>query len=210
MMLILSPLSMAVLFAWVTAGSAPGLGGHSMGYLQATCVVWGIIMTVVPIFRLIRLVALPLWFLVIMYADMYMFPVTVCLGMYHDIYWWANTTHVASSMVVAAIILLALCKTASYCPPHVNLGGKGGTIALMAFLSMSTGAIWELMEGFTDIIAGSDYMVYGPVNCIGNLSGDFIGTALMVPIAMYIFTKYSVGEIASKVRLGKKNIDVSR
>ena len=186
----------------------PGLeSGHPMIYLQLTCILWGIIMTVLPALRLLRMAALPFWFAALVYADMYMYVISLCLGMYMDIYWWANVTHVMSTMVVTAIVFLALCKMTAHCPPHVSLGSKGGIVVMMFFLGAAFGAIWELMEGLTDMLSGYDYMVYGAIDNIGNLAADIVGVIIMVPTALMLLSRYDAAQIASKVRLGKRNID---
>ena len=207
--IVISMLSMAFMFIYVTSGMAPGLdSGHPMIYLQLTVFLWAVIMLIVPILRLLSMVSLPLWFIVILYADMYMYVISLCQGMYLDIYWWANVTHVASTMVVTAIVFLALCKMTSHCPPHVNLGSKGGIVVMMFFIGMAFGAIWETSEGLTDLLSGYDYMIYGAVDNVGNLAADLVGALLMVPVALLVFSKYEVSEIASTVRIGRKNIDV--
>jgi len=208
-MLILCPLSMFAMFIYVTLGMAPGLdAGHPMIYLQITCILWAVVMTIVPMLRILRYVALPLWFIAILYADMYMYVVSLCQGLYMELYWWANFTHVISTMVVTAIVLLALCKASTLCPPHVSFGSKGGIITLMFFLGAAFGAIWEFSEGMTDLLSGFDYMIYGAIDNIGNLAADIVGVIIMVPIAWFMLSRYGAAEIASKFRIGRKNIDV--
>jgi hypothetical protein len=209
-MLILCPLSMVAMLAYVSAGTSPGqASGHPMVYLQLTCILWGIIMAILPMFRILRLVALPLWFAVMVYADMYMYVISLCLGMYMDHYWWANFTHVVSTMVVTAIVFMALCKMSSRSPPHVSFGSNGGIIVIMFFLGAAFGAIWEFMEGLTDLLSGYDYMIYGAIDNIGNLAADIVGVFLMIPVALFLLRRYGASEIASTFRIGRRNIDVT-
>ncbi|MDR0777887.1 MAG: hypothetical protein LBE48_00385 [Methanomassiliicoccaceae archaeon] len=209
--LIITQVSMAAMFSYVTLGYAPGLKGehgHPMIYLQLTCFLWAVVMLVIPVLRLLRKVSLPLWFTVILYADMYMYVISLCIGMYKDdgIYWWANFTHVISTVVVASVVFLALCKMAERCPPHLSFGSKGGVIALMMLISAGFGAIWELMEGLTDLIGGYSYMIYGAIDALGNMGADAVGVLIMAAIALIILRKHDARYIGSKVRLGK-NID---
>jgi|GEM_PF-464004 len=204
-LLIFTPLSMAALFTYVTLGYAKGLAaGHPMIYLQMTCVLWAVIMLFVPIMRLLRLVSLPLWFMVILYADMYMYVLSLCHGMYFDIWWWANFTHVVSSLVVTSIIFMTLCLIQARSPPHVTLGNKGGVVAMLIMAALSFGIIWEMMEGFTDILTSMDYMSYGAIHTLENLGADLAGTMIMAVIALIILSRKDAKTVASEIRLGRK------
>lgn len=206
--LIVCPLSLLAMFVYVTLGYAHGLeAGHPMEYLQTTCILWAIIMTVLPILRLARLVSLPYWFLILMYADMYMFVITLCEGLYFYLDWWADVTHVISSIVVASIIFMALCSIQARSPSHVTLGSKGGVVAMTLMVTMSFGSIWEVMEGLTGIATNVDYMSYGILHTMGNLTADLIGGVIFCLIALVMLNKRDAKEIASKIRLGSKNID---
>lgn len=207
--LILCPLSMAFMFVYVTLGYAPGLAaGHPMVYLQTTCTLWAVVMTVLPILRLARLVSLPLWFMVLLYGDMYMFVITLCEGFYFDIFWWADFTHVVSTMVIASIVFMTLSSMQARSPPHVSFGSRGGVVAMIIFIAFSFGAIWEILEGFTGILTGVDYMSYGVLHTMGNLTADMMGALIMATIAWVMLGHRDVKDIASKIRLGRKRIDV--
>jgi len=176
-----------------------------------TCISWAIIMTVLPILRLKRLVALPHWFTVLLYADMYLFALSLCHGMYlapDTVGWWGEFTHVISGIVVASIVFMALCQMEAHAPPHVTLGGRGGIAVLVFVISCAFGAIWETIEGLTDTISKFNYMVYGAVDTVYDLLCDIAGSFIMAVIAYYILSKHSAKHVASQVRLGKKNIDV--
>ena len=207
-MLILCPLTMALMFIYVTLGYARGLAaGHPEEYLQMTCFLWGVIMTILPIMRLIRLVALPYWFLALLYANMYLYVISLCEGFYFNLEWWANFTHVISTMVVASIIFIALCVVQARSPSHVTQGTRGGTILMMLMLALSFGAVWEVMEGMTDILTGIDYMSYGAQHTMGNLAADALGAVFMTGIAWLMLGIRTPKEIAIMVRLGRKHIE---
>jgi hypothetical protein len=207
-MLILCPLSLLIICAMVTMGYGRGLLYHPVGYLQVTCILWAIVMTVLPILRLARIIALPLWFVALVYADMYMFVLSLCHGMYFDYSWWGDSTHAISSMVVAAIVFMALCVMDSRSPPHVTLGGKGGIAALVLIISCAFGAIWEVMEGYTEIITSFDYMSYGGIFTLFDLWADLVGAAIMMVFAWFAVGRYGTKHIASKIRMGSKSIDI--
>ncbi len=206
--LIVCPLSLAFMFVYVTLGYAGGLAaGHPMEYLQTTCILWAVVMTVLPILRLKRLVSLPFWFMVLLYANMYLFVITLCEGLYFHISWWADFTHVISGMVIASIVLMALCSMQVRSPAHATFGSRGGIVAMMIMVTMCFGIIWEIMEGTTGILTGVDYMSYGVIHTMGNLAADLIGILIMSAVAWVMLGKRRAGGVASKIRLGKKNID---
>lgn len=208
-MLVLCPLSMVLMLIYVTLGYAPGLAaGHPMNYLQATCILWGIIVTVLPILRLARIVSLPYWFMALIYADMYMYVISLCCGFYFNYYWWADFTHIISTMVVTSIVFMALCSMQASSPSHVSLGSRGGIIAVTLLIGFSFGAIWEIMEGSTDILANQDYMSYGVLHTMGNLTADMMGAIIMSTITWIMLGHRDANEIASQIRLGRKRIDV--
>ncbi|MDR2866991.1 MAG: hypothetical protein LBV13_06310 [Methanomassiliicoccaceae archaeon] len=207
-MLIACPLSVMLLFVYVTLGYAQGLtAGHPMEYLQMSCILWAVIMAVLPAFRLMRMISLPYWFIILLYADMYMYILSLTHGFYFDLPWWANFTHVISSMVVTAIVFMALCLMEKHSPSHNTLGSRGGITTVLLMIGLCFGAVWEIMEGFTDIITQVDYMSYGSVHTLGNLFADALGAVLMTMIAWVIMGRQSAKQIASKVRIGSKNID---
>ena len=208
-MLVICPLLMMAEFAYVTMGYAHGLeAGHPMEYLQTTCVLWALISMVLPILRILRVAALPLWFSVLVYGDMCLFVVSLCQGMYFEMLWWPDFTHVISSAVVASLAFLALCLMQARSPPHVSLGARGGIVAATIIVAFGFGAIWEIMEGFTDIITQVDYMSYGAQHTISNFNADMLGAFLMGAVAWAILTRHDVMYVASKIRIGRKNIDV--
>ena len=208
-MLILCPLSITAIFIWVTLGHARGLdAGHPMEYLQITCILWGVVMTVLPVLRLIRIVSLPFWFTALLYGDMYMFVLTLCGGFYFDLFWWADFTHVVSTMVIASVVFMALCAVQAGSPSHTTLGSRGGIIAVMILVTFSFGAIWEIMEGFTGILTGVDYMSYGTMHTMGNITADMLGALIMAAAAWAMLGYRDAKDIASKIRLGRKRIDV--
>ena len=211
-MLIVCPLSMMVMFALVTVGYARGLEWHPTEYLQATCALWALVMTVLPILRLARIINLPFLFVALLYANMYMYVLSLCYGMYMDpaIPWWGDLTHVISGLVVTSIVFMALCLMSTHSPPHVTFGSRGGLAAMVFVTGCAFGVIWEIMEGFTDIIAGFDYMVYGGADTLYDLLADMIGAVIMATAAWMILGRYSANDIASTIRLGKKNIDAGR
>jgi hypothetical protein len=208
-LLIVCPLLIMIEFVYVTLGYAHGLdAGHPMEYLQVTCILWAAVSAVLPALRLLKIIAMPLWFILLVYGNMWLFIASLCQGMYFEMLWWPNFTHVISAVVVTAIVFMALCLMKAHSPPHVTFGTKGGMVAMTIMVGLSFGAVWEIMEGFTDIISQYDYMSYGAVHSLGNLTADMIGTFLMGGIALIILSKYGEEHVASSIRLGKKNIDV--
>ena len=212
-MLIFCPLSLILVFILTTMDIGRWIPYHPKEYIQVTCLMWAAIMTVLPILRLTRKISLPLWFVVLLYADMYMFVLSLWHGMYFepllfgDTIWWGDFTHVISSLVVASIVFMALCLMESRSPPHVTLGGRGGITVMVFVASCAFGMIWELSEGLTEVITNFDYMSYGGDYTLYDMMADAIGAAIMALIAFIILSKHDAKHVASSIRLGKKNID---
>ena len=206
-MLIVCPLSMIAMFAYVTAGYAPGLdAGHPMEYLQSTCILWAGVMIILPALRLGRYVSLPLWFLVLVYGDMYLYVISLCQGMYLNVSWWGDMTHVIAAIIVTAIVFVALCLMQERSPGHVTFGSNRGILLMLFFISMSFGGLWELMEGLTDALSGQAYMIYGATDSLGDLTADMIGVTFMVIVAYLILRKQSTADVTSKIRFGRNSI----
>ena len=64
-----------------------------------------------------------------------------------------------------------------------------------------------MMEGFTGILTGVDYMSYGVLHTMGNLTADLIGILILSAVAWVMLDIRGAAGIASKIRLGKRNID---
>lgn len=209
-MLIVCPVSMLIILAYVTAGHAPGLdAGHPMEYLQMTCILWAVITMFLPILRLLRLVALPFWFMLLLYGDMYFYVLSLSQGMYLNISWWGDFTHIIASMIVSSIVFIALCLVQTHSPSHVTLGSRSGMIAMLLLLGASFGGIWEIMEGYTDILSGKAYMSYGARDTLGDLTADLVGVLLTSLIAWRILGKQGTSNIAATVRIGKKAFEIT-
>ena len=200
-----------IMFVYVTLGYAPGLhagdGGHPMEYLQMTCLLWALIMTVIPLLRLTRLVSLPIWFVALVYGHMYLYVISLCQGMYLNISWWGDFTHIIASIIVSSLVFIGLCLMESRSPNHVTLGTRRGILLMLFIVAMSFGGIWEMMEGFTDTVGGEDYMIYGLRDTVADITADLIGALIVVTVAWGILNKQSVKDVAAKVRLGKKSIE---
>jgi len=206
-MLILCPLMMLIILAHVSAGNAPGLdAGHPMEYLQMTCILWALISTVIPLLRLLRFVSLPIWFIMLVTGDMFLYVISLCQGFYLNLSWWGDLTHIIASVIVTSFVFIALCLMESRSPEHVTFGSRYGIVMMLFLVAMSFGGVWEIMEGFTDVITGTSYMVYGATDTLGDLVADFIGVSFMTIVALFILGGQDAESVASKVRLGRDMI----
>lgn len=209
-MLIGCPASMMVVFAIVTAGLAPGLdAGHPVEYLQATCILWAIITTVLPILRLTRLVALPYWFVFLVYCNMYLYVLSLCGGLYLNLTWWGDFSHIVSGLIVAGFVFIALCLMQAHSPSHVTFGSMGGILLMLFLVAMSFGGIWEMLEGFTDAVGGKPYMIYGATDTVADMAADMTGVFIMTALAYLILNKQSMEKVASTVRFGRKAFEIA-
>ena len=206
-LLIFCPLMMFAILAYVSAGNAPGLdAGHPMEYLQMTCLLWAMISVVIPLLRLMRFVSLPIWFVFLVQGDMFLYVISLCQGFYLNLSWWGDLTHIIASAIVTGFVFIALCLMQSRSPAHVTFGSKYGMTLMLFLVALSFGGVWEMMEGFTDVLTGTSYMVYGATDTLGDLVADFIGVSLMTVAALMILNRQGAENVASKVRLGRSMI----
>ena len=206
-LLIFCPAMMLVILAYVSAGNASGLdAGHPMEYLQMTCILWAMISTAIPLLRLLRFVSLPIWFILLVQGDMFLYVISLCQGFYLNLSWWGDLTHIIASVIVTSFVFIAICLIQSRSPEHVTFGSKYGITLILFLVALSFGGIWEIMEGFTDVLTGTSYMVYGATDTLGDLVADFVGVSLMSITALVILSKQGAERVASKVRLGRSMI----
>lgn len=207
-LLLICPLSLVALCTYITLleDSSHIFDLHPRIYLQTTCLLWASIMTLLPVARLRRILALPIWFMLILYGDMYIFVTSLLNGLYMELSWWANFTHVVSSLVVSSIVYMALCVMAAHSPSHVVLS-KGAIVMMTFLIGCAFGVIWEVGEGLVEIITKVDYMSYGAVHTLYNLVADVVGAAIMAVIAFCMLRKHDAVYFASKVRIGRAKIE---
>ena len=207
--ILIGPIPMLLMLVIVCMGLVPGLGaGHPIEYLQATCIAWVPFTLILPILRLLRVVSFPRWFDVLIYFDMYLYVYSLCCGLYLNISWWGDMTHVLSSMVVSCIVFMCMCLTWSRSPEHVSFGSCGGLPAACLLVSMSFGGIWEFIEASTDAIAGGPYMVYGAADTLGDLTADVIGAVIVSLMAYMLLGSRDAQEIVSDLRFGRESFRV--
>ncbi len=175
---------------------APGLDYHPSEYLIATCIACALLLAVIPVLRLTGLVRMPWWFNMLLILDVYVYSISLCLGMYMSVYWWGFFGHVLSTMSVGGVVFLSLCIIEKYSPSHITLGSNAGIHCFTLMISLAFGGIWEVMEGYIDIVAGQAYMSYGVFDSLDDLRADLVGSVLMVILAEYLLRKKSPEEIA--------------
>ena len=204
--LIVLPLPILFVMFLVLEGWAPGLdAGHPSEYLIATCVLWAVIIEVLPLLRLGRIFSLPLWFEAILCANIYFYVAGLCGDLYLNVDWWGDMTHVLSSLIVAGFVFLILCLISANLPSYTNLGGRKGISVLLFLVAMSFGGVWEIMEGMTDFISGRPYMIYGASDTLGDVTADFIGVTIMALISYTVLGSQTPEKIAEGVRFGKRS-----
>lgn len=209
-MLIGCPLSFLFISVFVFAGVMPGIeAGHPPIYLEMTCFAWAIVSVFLPALRLLRLVSLPPIFLLIIYANMYFYVISLNVGLYLNVSWWGDMGHVISSTIVTMIVFIALCIIECKSPAHVTFGNRFGMAAMLFLVALSFGGIWEMMEGFADFAGGASYMVYGASDTMGDLTADLIGVAIVTVCAYYYLGKHTADDLASDVRVGRSAFVVS-
>lgn len=197
-----------ICIATVLMGIAPGLapGKHPPEYLFVSNVAIFLLISVVPVLRLMGIVRMPWWFNFLLAFDVYLYVVSLTCGFYMEdsMSWWGFFGHTCSSMSVSAICFLALCLIIKHSPVDVSYGGTAGFLFVLFLISVSFGGIWEVMEGYVDIVTGTAYMSYGVFDSLQDLQADALGAALMCTIAGILLRGRTPQEIASSTHLGKR------
>lgn len=198
----------AMLFL-VLAGTAPGLGPdkHPSEYLIISNIAVFALISVVPVLRLTGMVRMPWWFNFILFFDVYLYSVSLTMGFYMDpgMSWWGGFGHMCSSMAVGGICFLALCLCVKHSTVRVGYGTRLGFLAILFFTTVAFGGIWEIMEGYIDMVTGTAYMSYGVVDSLGDLQADTIGALLICLIAAAVLRNRTVMDVADSVTLGKRH-----
>ncbi len=196
---IIEEIIFAIMFWTVAADIARGLRWHPAWYLEATCIAFALISCVIPVLRLVGAVKMPWWFNFLLMADVYIYTISLCLGFYMDpdIPWWGFFGHVLSSMSVGAIVFLALCLIEKHSPAHVTLGSNAAIHCYTLMISLAFGGIWEVMEGYVDVLVGQSVMVYGDFDTLDDLRADLVGSVIMVILATFIMKGRTAIDVAN-------------
>jgi len=204
--------SMAVVTAiciyTVLADIAPGLGPekHPSEYLLISNIAIFLLISVIPVLRLVGVVRMPWWFNFVLTFDVYLYVVSLTCGFYKEpsMEWWGFLGHTCSSLSVGAICFLALCLIAKHSPADLRYGKLPGLLLLLFVISLSFGGIWEVMEGYVDIITGTAYMSYGVFDSLQDLEADALGSLIMVAIAAFLLKDRTPEEVAAGTHLGRR------
>lgn len=192
----------------VLTGTAPGLGPdkHPPEYLFVSNIAIFALISVVPILRLTGLVRMPWWFNFLLFFDVYLYVISLTMGFYMEpkMAWWGGFGHMCSSMAVGGICFLALCLCEKHAIVRVGYGSRLGFIVILFFTTVAFGGIWEVMEGYIDIITGTAYMSYGVLDSLGDLQADTLGAILICIIAAAVLRDRTVVDVADSVTLGKR------
>ncbi len=194
--------------ASVVTGITPGIGPdrHPPEYLIISNVAIFCLISVIPVLRLSGLVKMPWWFNFILIGDVYFYSVSLTLGFYLDpgIPWWGFLGHICSSIAVSSLVFLALCLVAAHSHGKISFGNDFGLLFITFMFSVALGGIWEVMEGYIDIVTGESYMSYGVLDSLGDLRADCIGALIVCFGAALLLRRQTVEDIASRTHLGKR------
>jgi hypothetical protein len=196
----------AITFWTVVDGTARGLKvgeePHPPEYLEASCIACFLVISVIPILRLTGIAKMPWWFSFLLIIDVMIYIESLCYGLYKDpdVPWWGFFGHVLSSMSVGGVVFLALCIIQKYQPKRLTLGSEAAIHCYTLMISLAWGGIWEIMEGYIDMVTGSSYMSYGVFDTLDDLRADLVGSVLMVVIAGIMLRNRTVLDIADSTQ----------
>jgi len=197
-----------VCIATVLIGIAPGLGPdkHPPEYLFVSNVAIFLLISVIPALRLANLVRMPWWFNFLLMFDVYLYIISLTCGFYMEpkMAWWGFFGHICSSMSVGAICFLALCIISANSKVHNDYGGRYGVLFVLFMVTVSFGGIWEVMEGYVDLVAGQAYMSYGVFDSLQDLQADVLGAFLMCLIAGLLLRTRTPTDVASSTFIRTK------
>ena len=63
-------------------------------------------------------------------------------------------------------------------------------------ISLAFGGIWEVMEGYVDVLVGQSVMVYGDFDTLDDLRADLVGSVIMVILATFIMKGSTAIDVA--------------
>ena len=93
-------------------------------------------------------------------------------------------------------MFLALCIIQKYQPKRLTLGSDAAIHCYTLMISLAWGGIWEIMEGYIDMVTGTNYMTYGVFDTLDDLRADLVGSVIMVVIAGLMLRKRTPIDIA--------------
>ncbi|MDR0523785.1 MAG: hypothetical protein LBG62_05135 [Candidatus Methanoplasma sp.] len=197
-------LVMGAMFALSSNGMVRGLdSGHPVEYLQGTCIAGAIVLIIIFALRLLNVAALPMWFVAMLYGDIFYYVLSLCQGLYLDVSWWGYVSHMVASSIVGCIVFVAMCAIHEWSPPHVTLGTGGGIVAMTFLTGLAFGGIWEIIEGYIDIILGASYMSYSAIDTLCDLAADAVGMACAAAAVWFALRKGGAKHVLAGVRIGK-------
>ena len=184
---------------------APGLGPekHPSEYLIISNIAIFLLISVVPVLRLLGLVRMPWWFNILLAFDVYLYVVSLTCGFYKEdsLPWWGFLGHTCSSMAMSALSFLALCIVITHSTVKVRYGRNLGFLMILFFVSIAFGGIWEVMEGYVDIVTGMDYMSYGVFDSVQDIEADTLGAVIMCIIAGLLLRTRTPEDIAASTEV---------
>lgn len=199
----------AISTATVFMGIAPGLGPdkHPPEYLVASNVAILALISVLPALRLTGTVRMPWWFNFLVIFDVYLYIISLTCGFYMEpkMEWWGFFGHTCSSLTVGGICFLALCLVTKHSKGLVSFGNKLGLLVVLFMVTVSFGGIWEVMEGYIDIVAGQAYMSYGVFDSLQDIQADTLGAFIMVLIAAFVLRGRTPEDVAATTHLGRRH-----
>ena len=191
--------------ATVLMDIAPGLGPdkHPPEYLFISNIAIFLLISVIPVLRLLGIVRMPWWFNLLLAFDVYLYVVSLTCGFYKEdsLPWWGFLGHTCSSMSISALSFLALSIVITRSPVDVRYGHTLGFLVILYFVSVAFGGIWEVMEGYVDIVAGTEYMSYGVFDSVQDMVADSLGALIMCVIAGYLLRTRTPADIASSTEI---------
>jgi uncharacterized membrane protein YjdF len=135
------------------------------------------------ILRRLRIVTLPLAFVIMAETAIFLHAYGVLLAQYDIMVWWDTVTHTISSVTVSLCVFFALMAVDVF-DSKVNFSRKA-MVVFIILIGMTFGAYWEVFEWVVDVTTGTN-MQYSPWDTIRDLLCDILG-AVVVSVYAYVY-----------------------
>jgi hypothetical protein len=173
----------------------------SGSYVMMTEVVSAIIVTILPLLRVMRKFHSPYWFMIMITTVPMLHSASLFFGFYQSFEYWDIIAHSYSSLVVGLIIFVALLIISNY-TTRISLGSTKTILILTFLMAWGFGNVWEIQEWVIDNIFGNAFMSYSVLDTLKDLIvSDFIGAVVLEIIAWIILRYHTINDIVDSMDL---------
>jgi uncharacterized membrane protein YjdF len=154
-----------------------------LSYQVATGALCGVFCLVPLILRRLRIVTLPVPFIIMTGVAIFLHGYGVLLAQYDIMSWWDTVTHTISSITVSLCVFYALMAVSVF-DDRVNISRRTMPILIMIIM-LAFSTYWEVFEYIVDETTGTN-MQYSPWDTMRDMLCNTFG-ALLVSVYAYLY-----------------------